>query len=135
MATPRCARGWRGAPMAAGAARLGGVRVGRGRVSAAASLQLCLLSVAAPPGAAISSHDVTRIQRRTAAGCGRGWRERGGRGQGRGAARGGVAIAFRGRVGQGQGQGVARVPGGDVGLRLRAPVKAPGGCMRGASQS
>lgn len=42
-----------------------------GCVSAAACLQLCLLSAAAPPGAAISSHDVTRIQRRTAVGCGR----------------------------------------------------------------
>lgn len=51
---------------------------GGGCVSAAASLQLCLLSAAAPPGAAISSHDVTRIQRRTAVGCGRGWRELGG---------------------------------------------------------
>lgn len=51
---------------------------GRGCVSAAASLQLCLWSAAAPPGAAISSHDVTRIQRRTAVGCGRGWRELGG---------------------------------------------------------
>lgn len=83
MATLRRARGWSSAPVVVGApARLGRVREGRGCVSAAASLQLCLLSAAAPPGAAISSHDVTRIQRRTAAGCGCGWRERVGRGKG-----------------------------------------------------
>lgn len=87
----------------AGAARLGQVRVGRGRVSAAASLQLCLLSASAPPGEAISSHDVTQIQRRTAVGCGCGWRERGGRGKG--GAKAGARRGGRGESGGGCGGG------------------------------
>lgn len=76
--TPRCGGGCGCVLVGPGTGRLGRVRVGRGCVSAAASLQLCLLSAAAPPGAAISSHDVTQTQRRTAVGWGRGWRELGG---------------------------------------------------------